>query len=336
MGAGLGAGHGRAQGLHGLVLDNLLSADMVLWNGTQIEVSNTSYADLWWGVRGAGHNFGIVTSFTARIYDRPSPTWYYGRLTFSLSHLETIFDIFNQQHEQGVPAEMGYRGVTLIWNTTLDANAPVLEVEIEYGGPASDIEAYKSPFLALGPLAIRESEQPYPEIFPASGTGMDDTFCQHGQQNMMHGLYVEEFNTTAIRGAIDYFVDQSKGNAVFIEGAHMIFEAYALQGVKAVEPNSTAFAHRYANYLITHIVTYEAGTASDPDVISWGQQTRNMIHAGQPEGSTYDTYVNYAFGDESLESMYGYEPWRLERLRALKAAYDPLGKFNFYNGITAS
>lgn len=43
------------------------------------------------------------------------------------------------------------------------------------------------------------------------------------------------------------------------------------------------------------------------------------------------TYVNYAFGDEPLEQMYGYEPWRLAKLRALKAVYDPKGMFNYYN-----
>ena len=46
------------------------------------------------------------------------------------------------------------------------------------------------------------------------------------------------------------------------------------------------------------------------------------------------TYLNYAFGDESLEELYGFEPWRLKKLRNVKQEYDPHGRFNFYGPIT--
>ena len=45
-------------------------------------------------------------------------------------------------------------------------------------------------------------------------------------------------------------------------------------------------------------------------------------------------YINYAHGDEPLEAIYGYEPWRLERLRSLKKQYDPDFRFKFYNPIS--
>ena len=54
---------GRYQGYWGLVQDNIIDADLVLANGDEVTVSETSCPDLWWGLRGAGHNFGIVTSF---------------------------------------------------------------------------------------------------------------------------------------------------------------------------------------------------------------------------------------------------------------------------------
>ena len=57
-----------------------------------------------------------------------------------------------------------------------------------------------------------------------------------------------------------------------------------------------------------------------------------MFNAGQPNRKV-TTYLNYATGDESLESMYGYEPWRLQRLRDLKAKYDPKNRFRYYNPI---
>lgn len=57
-----------------------------------------------------------------------------------------------------------------------------------------------------------------------------------------------------------------------------------------------------------------------------------MWDAGAPELLPL-TYVNYAFGDESLQSIYGYEEWRLERLRGLKQTYDPTNAFRYYNPI---
>lgn len=67
----LGGGHGFLQGYHGLIGDNLLSARVVLANGTAVTVSNDSHPDLFWALRGAGHNFGIVTEFTHKIYEVP-------------------------------------------------------------------------------------------------------------------------------------------------------------------------------------------------------------------------------------------------------------------------
>lgn len=65
----------------------------------------------------------------------------------------------------------------------------------------------------------------------------------------------------------------------------------------------------------------------------WARETEDLWNAGEGEWRKPTTYVNYAAGHESLESMYGYEPWRLEKLRALKAQYDPLNKFAYYNPI---
>lgn len=52
MGAGLGGGHGRLQGYFGLVSDNFVDLNVVLWNGTQVNVSATSYPDLFWALQG--------------------------------------------------------------------------------------------------------------------------------------------------------------------------------------------------------------------------------------------------------------------------------------------
>lgn len=67
VGATLGAGVGRYQGLHGLVIDALLSVRLITAEGKVIDVSATSNSDLFWGIRGAGANFGIITSATYKL-----------------------------------------------------------------------------------------------------------------------------------------------------------------------------------------------------------------------------------------------------------------------------
>ena len=74
MTPGLGGGFGRYQGFFGLVLDNIIETNVVLADGSLITVSNSSHADLYWGMRGAGHKFGMVTKFKYRIYDNPAPS----------------------------------------------------------------------------------------------------------------------------------------------------------------------------------------------------------------------------------------------------------------------
>ena len=69
MGGTLGGGIGRLQGLHGLIADSLISAQVVTAAGDYITVSATQNADLFWGLRGAGVDFVIVVYATFKIYD---------------------------------------------------------------------------------------------------------------------------------------------------------------------------------------------------------------------------------------------------------------------------
>lgn len=69
VGATLGAGVGRYQGFHGLIIDNLLSVRMITAKGEIITVSAQEHSDLFWGMRGAGMNFGVILSATYHVFD---------------------------------------------------------------------------------------------------------------------------------------------------------------------------------------------------------------------------------------------------------------------------
>lgn len=94
LGPGLGGGHGWLQGRHGLIADQFDSMNIVLANGTVATIDSNS--DLWWAVRGAGHNFGIVTSVTSKIYDIEHEDWAIEIVTFSGDKVEELYDAANK------------------------------------------------------------------------------------------------------------------------------------------------------------------------------------------------------------------------------------------------
>ena len=70
----------------------------------------------------------------------------------------------------------------------------------------------------------------------------------------------------------------------------------------------------------------------DEKAAKLGNDLRQILYEGSGRSELH-TYVNYAYGDESLQNMYGYEEWRQERLLSLKNKYDPDRKFSFYSPI---
>jgi hypothetical protein len=77
------------------------------------------------------------------------------------------------------------------------------------------------------------------------------------------------------------------------------------------------------------VINYVPDPALDAVAEEHGSRFRDIIYKGSGRSELH-AYLNYAHGDESLQAIYGYEPWRLALLKELKHKYDPLGCFNFY------
>jgi FAD/FMN-containing dehydrogenase len=94
----LGGGHGFLQGQYGYVLDNIVSARVVTASGELVEVAAAKNSDLFWALRGAGHNFGIMTSFEMKTYDIPG-NWTVYSIVFASEKTEALFDLVNKFEE---------------------------------------------------------------------------------------------------------------------------------------------------------------------------------------------------------------------------------------------
>ncbi len=93
LGPALGGGHGWLQGHHGLIADQFESMNVVLANGDLKTIDAKS--DLWWAMQGAGHNFGIVTSVTSKIYDIENTDWAIETIILSGDQVEAIYKAAN-------------------------------------------------------------------------------------------------------------------------------------------------------------------------------------------------------------------------------------------------
>lgn len=99
----LGGGHGWLQGQYGLLADQVVSARLVLPSGDAVTVSGDSNPDLFWAIRGAGHNFGLVTEWEYRIHDIKNPKWSYETFVFSGDKLEALYDLTNEMMKNQPP-----------------------------------------------------------------------------------------------------------------------------------------------------------------------------------------------------------------------------------------
>ena len=112
-----------------------------------------------------------------------------------------------------------------------------------------------------------------------------------------------------------------------------MFEAYPVQGVRAIGSDSTAFAFRADNLLTAPLISYKPdGEDLDSQAAELGNRLRGILHKGSGREELH-AYINYAFGNESPQNWYGYEPWRQGRLKELKKKYDPKGVFSFFAPI---
>ncbi|KAH7304875.1 putative FAD-dependent oxygenase [Rhexocercosporidium sp. MPI-PUGE-AT-0058] len=327
----LGGGHGFLQGYHGLVGDSMISARVVLANGSAVTASAESHPDLFWGLRGAGHNFGIVTEFIHKLYDvPPNDKWATKSYIFTGDKVEKIFEASNALMGNQPPGLIAFS--FFAWLPSVDPTAPVVFSFILYHGSESELSEFSVLFDKIeSSVPVNTKLVDYTELASLTGNGYDGLACGYGSVSLRFPIGAKKYDIKTQRAVYDKFA-QVTTEIPALNGSVFLFEGYSTQGVKAVSEKSTAFPHRLDNLLIAPVMVYEPNKTLDPIAIQAGKDIRNMIYDGEGR-SEFHAYVNYAHGDESLQEMYGYEEWRVEKLRHLKSLYDSEGRFNFYAPI---
>lgn len=155
----LGGGYGFLTGQYGLTIDNLLSVEIVLASGEQVVASETSHPELFWGIRGAGHNFGVVTAFVFQGYEQKNDV-FAGPLVFLPHQIPEIVAFANKFHETNPTKQ------ALLWAFTAPPpqNAPVVMVIPFHNGPDEEAKEIFADLFAIGPVANMTSMIPYVKL----------------------------------------------------------------------------------------------------------------------------------------------------------------------------
>ncbi len=304
----LGGGMGWLARQYGLACDNVVSFEMVTAAGDVVRASRTENPDLFWGLRGGGGNFGVVTEFEFRLHP-------VGR--------QALVAEYSFPLEQALPVLRGWRD--------LNAQAPrqatftasvggddVATVGFVWVGDPERGRRLLPAMRALGrPVAERVVEPSYVEL-----QRMDDTVGRHALRRYSKGHYLRRFPDEAIEAFL------LRGTA---DGRRENLPAVGLQAyggaIADVPDQDAAFSHRGT------LFEFGAGTRwTDPaEDRARMAQARRCAAALGPFAS--GVYVN-ALSDEGAEGVRrAYPPEKLARLTALKNAYDPHNVFHLNQNI---
>ncbi|KAL1881221.1 hypothetical protein Daus18300_001072 [Diaporthe australafricana] len=324
IGATLGGTVGIFQGLYGLGLDSLKSVRLVTATGDLLTASATQNADLFWGIRGAGANFGIVLSATFEVHDAPNG----GILTssdflFPPSANESVWEAL-KTFDDDIPDELAIY-TYIIFNAT--AQVPLIAVNAIYHGPSSEASKYMAPFIAAGPLMTDAVETPWTKWSDVALFGLaaaDTSSCTPGQHSNGYGVGIKQTDVATFvsffNSLAQFWVDHPS-----LSGT-VVVERLPNRVVASVPDSSTAYGHRGIK---THILleNYYNDTALDAEVNDFNRAARAQFQATSGLDQL-SVYVNFAHGDEGPGVWYSEQ--KLPGLTRLKRQWDPQQAFSWY------
>ena len=308
-----GTGHLRRK--HGLSIDSLLSVDIVTADGEIRRASATENEDLFWAVRGAGSNFGVVTSFEFQAHP-VGPTVMVGAIFYPFEDVGRILPAWRDSMSSA-PEELS--SMALVWSIPPGEpfppalhGKPVVAVAACYCGSVEDGEPVVQPLRELGEPLI-DLSGPWPWLGLQSGF---DALFPKGAFYYWKSRSLAELSGAAIDVIVDFGSRRPSPLSDIIVWHH----GGAMSRVGETE---TAYGGRDAGFLVTGEASWDDPALSDA-AIAWGRAFWDAIG----EHSTGGLYLNFAGLGEEKEALVraGYGA-NYDRLAALKAKYDPANLF---------
>jgi FAD/FMN-containing dehydrogenase len=310
----LGGGIGWLMRKYGLTIDNVLSVKLLTATGEHVTASGTENTELFWGVRGGGGNFGVVTEFMYRL--RPvGPTVLAGPVFWSLDDASRVLRFYRDWIAEApdelttivihrkmpplaaIPADLQGRPVVAVvccYVGDIDTGERLLRQLRRFGTPMLDLCAPK-PFV--------DHQAMFDASYPAG-----------------RWYY---FRSCDLAGLGDAVIDAIVDNAARIRSPHTSMPLFQLGGsVARVDEDATAFSGRQAAHTLNIAVSTETVDGFDAER-EWLERTWSSL---RPHATS--AYVNFLMDEGSDRIRAAYGPAKYARLQALKRAYDPGNLFH--------
>jgi FAD/FMN-containing dehydrogenase len=298
----LGGGFGRLGRRFGLACDNAASFDVVTADGRFLRASDEENPDLYWGLRGGGGNFGVVTSIEYRVHAM-DPVILGGNLVWPLSQAQDIM-----RH---------YRDITphapevlhLEFGLMRPPEGPVCYIEACWSGDRAEGERWLAPLRSFGdPVQDTIRPMPYVQI----QTSYDELLA-NGQYNYAKSGFLAQLDDAGIDQILEMYQRVPVGFLLFFDPCDGAYRRLA--------PDATAFPNRGVMYWMGMVAVWPTSDGV--------QEKIAQLRAGWREVQplTQGFYTNMADVDTTLAGYRENYGANLERLVALKAKYDPENLF---------
>ncbi|HET6878165.1 MAG TPA: FAD-binding oxidoreductase [Jatrophihabitans sp.] len=318
----LGGGIGYLARRYGLTVDNLLSADVVLADGSFVTASASSHPDLFWALRGGGGNFGIVTSFTFRandigehgtiiggpvLYDLADTgdvmRWYRELLPTLPEELSGWFGLLCIPPAPPFPEELwGRKACGIIWCYTgpHDRADQLLEPIKTFGNPL---------IVGVQPMPFNMLQSAFDPLFPAG----------------LQWYWRADFFTEITDAAIEVHKKYGELLPTGMSTMHM----YPIDGaVSRVADDATPFAYRDGGWAGV-IVGVDPDPANAELISTWARNYWDELHPSSAGGA----YVNFLMNDEGQDRVRASYRGNYDRLAQVKRRYDPDNVFHVNQNI---
>jgi FAD/FMN-containing dehydrogenase len=318
-GLALGSGSGWLERKFGYTCDNLLAAEVVTADGRVVTASASENPDLFWGIRGGGGNFGIVTRFDLQLHDL-GPIIYGGLMAFPAEMAPAVVPAF-REFVRNAPDEVG-SGLAFMSAPPEEFvpqeawGMPMIGIVVCYAGPVEEGEAAYKPLRDLGPIMDMTGPIPY-----VAHQQLLDNANLKGRQNYWTADFYDDLPDEALE---HLFAVATKP----ISPMTQVILIPMGGAIARVPDDAMAFGQRQAAWNI-HFLSMWPDPADNDRNIAW---TRDLAGALRPY-ATGGVYLNF-IGDEGMSRIEaGFGTEKYQRLREIKRVWDPTNLFRMNQNI---
>jgi FAD/FMN-containing dehydrogenase len=306
----LGGGLGWLMAKYGLAMDNLLSAEIVTASGDILRASKDENADLFWGLRGGGGNFGAVSWLEYRLHPVGPVTS--GLIAHPFDRAGDVLKFF-REITSGLPDDLTIFGGLL----HAPEGAQIAVIIVCHCGRLAEAETVLQPIKKFGtPILDSIGPTSYEET-----NKMLDAGFPRGALNYWKSNFMSELSDQAIDTLISQFAScPSPMSGLLLEHIH--------GAATRVGVSETAFPHRREGYNFL-VVSEWLEPADNEQNIAWARESYDAMRPSFSAGR----YVNYLGDDDGEEAVVAAYGPNYQRLRMLKAKYDPTNLFHLNQNI---